>query len=409
MQPFDTAALLQGDQCVKQFGHVPVMDDAAATVTMPVGVICSGIPGPTLCVTAGLFPTEFCGIEAASRLYHQLQPCALSRGKLVVLPCVNHHGLQWRSPWMGLKHTAAAPFDGRNLNASFPGSTGPQASLTERQAACCFGFVRRADYHIDFRGGDLSESHLVHTIFPQIGSGDGGGGSGGGRDEEYRNFALALGLQYNLPATPADEHSQGGSGRGALMGEAIRVGVCSVITECGLGFRQQPQEKFVRNHLRAAHNALRHCGMLGGAADDDHRGGSHRRGRTAGPAAGRRQPLQPMYQPGQRGPQRMLLNPFVQVPAPVSGLFTALADQGDQCGAGDLLGRICGLDGSTLAEVRVPPHSPGTAAAEQPVTMVVHEMYPARMVAAGASVFNLVALGPETGYFSCDGHHQAAL
>ena len=40
--------------------------------------------------------------------------------------------------------------------------------LSERQAAACFGVVKGATAHIDFRGGDLSESHLVHTIYPQV-------------------------------------------------------------------------------------------------------------------------------------------------------------------------------------------------------------------------------------------------
>ena len=36
----------------------------------------------------------------------------------------------------------------------------------------------QAEYHIDFRGGDLHESHVVHTIYPQ-------------RDEDVREQAIS--------------------------------------------------------------------------------------------------------------------------------------------------------------------------------------------------------------------------
>eukprot|EP01052_Picozoa_sp_SAG31_P016952 SAG31_NODE_1142_length_9696_cov_3.874232_6_plen_98_part_00 len=54
-----------------------------------------------------------------------------------------------------------------------------------------------------------------------------------------------------------DAHSQGGANDGALMGEAMKAGVCSVISECGLGFRTQPLEQYVMNHFDGAMNTLK--------------------------------------------------------------------------------------------------------------------------------------------------------
>ena len=89
---------------------------AAAGTTMPAGVVRSKVNGPTMVITAGLFPSEFCGIEAAGRLYQRLTPADLACGRIIILPCVNLHGFQFRTPWLNVKHTAAAPHDGLNIN-----------------------------------------------------------------------------------------------------------------------------------------------------------------------------------------------------------------------------------------------------------------------------------------------------
>eukprot|EP01052_Picozoa_sp_SAG31_P016954 SAG31_NODE_1142_length_9696_cov_3.874232_8_plen_98_part_00 len=78
----------------KEFGYIDVYSSVAVTTTMPVGVVRSERPGPTLIVTAGLFPSEYCGIEAATRLYKHLQPESLAKGTVIVIPVVNLHGFQ---------------------------------------------------------------------------------------------------------------------------------------------------------------------------------------------------------------------------------------------------------------------------------------------------------------------------
>lgn len=262
----------------KAFGHVPVVDSLAVSTSLPVGVVRAAKAGPTLAVTAGLFPSEYCGIEAASRLYAQTDSVDLRCGTLIILPCVNLHGFQFRTPWLNVKHTAAAPFDGLNVNASFPGSSAADAPLSSRQAAACFQVVKGATAHIDFRGGDLSESHLVHTIFPQLHDDP-------ELDRQRKEIALSFGVQYNLSASPTDAHSQGGAGDGSCMGELLKLGCLSFVSECGLGYRTQPREEYVLNHINGALNVLRYLGMMQGS---------------------------PCYQHDALGPQRFLLNPFVK-------------------------------------------------------------------------------------------------
>jgi predicted deacylase len=268
----------------KAFGHVPVVDSLAVSTSLPVGVIRSAHDGPTLAVTAGLFPSEYAGIEAASRLYAQTEPADLCCGTLLILPCVNLQGFQFRTPWLNVKHTAAAPFDGLNVNASFPGSSAANAPLSSQQAAACFGVVNGATAHIDFRGGDLSESHLVHTIYPQLHDDP-------ELDRQRMEIALSFGLQYNLSASPSDAHSQGGAGDGSCMGELLKLGCLSFVSECGLGYLTQPREEFILNHVNGTRNVLRYLGMMRGV---------------------------PRYQHAKHGPQRFLLNPFIKAHAPES-------------------------------------------------------------------------------------------
>ncbi len=268
----------------KAFGHVPVVDSLAVSTSLPVGVVRSTHAGPTLAVTAGLFPSEYAGIEAASRLYAQTEPADLLCGTLLILPCVNLQGFQFRTPWLNVKHTAAAPFDGLNVNASFPGSSAADAPLSSRQAAACFEVVKGATAHIDFRGGDLSESHLVHTIYPQLHDDP-------ELDRQRMNIALSFGLQYNLSASPTDAHSQGGAGDGSCMGELLKLGCLSFVSECGLGYLTQPREQFILNHVNGTQNVLRYLGMMEGV---------------------------PRYQHAELGPQRFLLNPFIKAHAPES-------------------------------------------------------------------------------------------
>ena len=204
---------------------------------------------------------------------------------------------------------------------------------------------------------------MVHTIFPQIGDAE--------LDAKAKELAFSLGLQYNLPASPTDPHSQGGAGSGALMGEAMQRGVCSVITECGLGYLTQPREEFILNHLEAARNAMRQLGMMVGEPVYQHADAGPQRyldNRATTPAA-----ISPPVRPVASLCVVLTLRcwvatAFVKAFSPASGVFTALRDQGDLVEEGEVIGRVGGLDGGLLGDVLAP------------IGGVVHEMYPERVV-----------------------------
>jgi predicted deacylase len=322
----------------KGFGYVKVLDNRAVKAAMPVGVVNGGEPGPTLIVSGGLYPTEYCGVEAASRLYQLIEPEGL-KGRFITVPVVNMPVFRFRTRWLNLR-SSVTPFDGLNINVVFPGD--PEGTPTRAVAHALFRLVEAADYHVDFRGGDLPESHLDHTIYLKIGK---------PIDETCETMAKAFGLRYVLPGTPEIGHTSPGT----LIYEAVAAGTSSIISEAGLGYLTQPLEEFVMAHVDGTVNLLKHFGMLEG------------------------EPKKPEW-------QRFLDMEWQGVTAPIAGVFTALADQGDIPEEGEVVGRITDLDGSVLAEVTAP------------IKGVVHSMFPRRVVYPGDRLYTMLKIGEETGF-----------
>jgi len=231
----------------KKFCYINVVDMPAAKVDMPVGVINGSSSGPTLAVTGGLYPTEWCGVEAASRLYQRIEPGDLA-GRLIVVPVVNMPCLRFRTPWFNLTRSIS-PMDGMDINRAFPGD--PEGTVTSVVAHRLFhDIILKSDYHVDLRGGDLNESHLVHTIFLRIGE---------EIDGKCEEMAKIFGLEYVRPETPETGHS-----KGTLIYEAVNRGLPSIISESGLGYREQPLEEFINLHVQGTMNLLKHFGMIEG-------------------------------------------------------------------------------------------------------------------------------------------------
>ena len=322
----------------KTFGYVDIVDNVSARYNMPVGVVNGAKDGPTIVVTAGLYPTEYYGIESASRLYQEIDPVKLS-GRFIAIPVINMYGLQFSGP-MKLISTGRNPIDMLNINNSFPGDEDGKPS--QINAKRVFDILSKADYHIDFRGGDLPESHLQHTIYDIIDS---------EIDEVAETMAKAAGYKYVLSGTPEIGHTSPGT----MIYEAMKAGCASIITEAGLGYREQPLEKHIQAHIDATYNIMKQFGMMEG-------------------------------KPGKPETQRFLDMDWVRVASPGPGVFIALADQGDILKEGQGIGLIKGLDGSVLHEVK------------SPIDGIVHTMLPKRIVHVNDGLYTLLRINQTTGW-----------
>jgi predicted deacylase len=328
---FDPSLVLPGQ---KDWGYIDIIDTLSIGFQMPLMVINGHRSGPTFAVTAGLYPTEYCGIEAAARLYQLTNPNELT-GKLLIVPVVNMPIFQFRTPMFALTESLS-PMDGKNITTTFPGRL--NGSPTEVLAYRLFNeVILKANYHVDLRGGELLESHLAHTIFLQ---------DAGELNQILREMGTIFGLPYCNPSRMDISHTSPGT----LAYEAIKRGIPSIISESGLGYNTQPSDEEVNGHVTGVMNLMKHFGMLPG-------------------------------EPDIASTQYYLEPDRLYVLAPVSGIFRHIPDQGETAKRGELIGTITDLDGEILGEVFAPQD------------VIVHEMIPRRLVYVGDRLYSLAVVG----------------
>ncbi|GAA4362552.1 succinylglutamate desuccinylase/aspartoacylase family protein [Hymenobacter saemangeumensis] len=125
---------------------------SGTVIDVPVHVLRSAVPGPTVLLMGGMHGDEVNGIETIRRLIRRelLQPL---RGSIIAIPILNIYGF--------LNFSRDVP-DGKDVNRSFPGF--PRGSLAGRVA---HRFMREImpliDYGIDFHTGGAARAN-----FPQV-------------------------------------------------------------------------------------------------------------------------------------------------------------------------------------------------------------------------------------------------
>jgi predicted deacylase len=255
-------------------------------VEIPYCVIEGREPGACLLVTAGVHGSEFCSIEAALRVM-KTDPDVL-RGTLVVLPILNVRGFKQRSIYV-------MPEDGKNLNRMFPGK--PDGSTSERLAHWLVTQVYpHADAYLDLHGGDLDESLVPFSLFPN------------GSDAS-RELAAVFGLPIAVAA----------GGEGYTINAAHRIGVPSVLAEVsGNGLWDDATVGQMTDGIKRVMHRL---GMTGGPID---------------PAPEETPNVVTMWVP----------------PAPCDGLWYPAKDLSEPVENGEVLGQIRDVFGAVLAMIR---------------------------------------------------------
>lgn len=197
-----------------------------ANVSLPVHIIRSKKPGPTIFVSAAVHGDELNGIEIIRRLIKQ-QKFKITRGTVIAVPMVNVYGVVNQSRYMP---------DRRDLNRCFPGSA--KGSLAGRVAYIFLNeIVKHCDYGIDLHTGAIHRSNL-----PQI--------RADMSDAETKELAEVFGVPVLLNSTLVD---------GSLRESAVKNETKILLYEAGEALRFD--EFSIRAGMKGILNVLQHLGM----------------------------------------------------------------------------------------------------------------------------------------------------
>jgi len=192
-----------------RFPFIPDRSFEASYLNMPVFVARGSIPGPTLCLTAGIHGDELNGVEVARRAFAQTDPGTL-RGTLIALPSINAEGVRTGNRYMS---------DRRDLNRAFPGSTGGSVAALIAEAVFSDVLVH-CDALVDLHTASNNRANL-----PQI--------RADLSDPEIYELAVHFGLGIVV----------GGAGpNNSLRREAAKAGIPAIIYEAGEPLRFQEEE-----------------------------------------------------------------------------------------------------------------------------------------------------------------------
>jgi predicted deacylase len=122
--------------------------------SLPVTILCGKEEGSTILITAGIHGEEYCGVEAAMELAHELKPEDIT-GILCIIPVCN-------SP--AFFHHIPENLEQEDLNRCFPGNA--EGSLLDRLAYVLFqNWILSSDFYIDLHGGGKEEVLFPHLYY----------------------------------------------------------------------------------------------------------------------------------------------------------------------------------------------------------------------------------------------------
>lgn len=209
-------------------------------IRFPVGTIYGVNDGPTLLVLGGMHGSEFAGIDAAIRLYNEVDPKKLN-GVLKI-------GMVYNLPAFVNNLGFVVPHDGKNPMSTFPGT--PIGTYGEAMA---YYFdqqmLSKCDYFVELHGGDIPEA-LTPFVF-HVYTGD------PATDEKSKKMAEV----YNIPLVVSDKCSKENPPKYAFGVSSMR-GKPSILCESGQQGILKSEE--ADTHLVGLRNVLIHLGMTPG-------------------------------------------------------------------------------------------------------------------------------------------------
>jgi predicted deacylase len=184
-------------------------------------------PGPTLCLSAGIHGDELNGVEVARRIFAQTDPATL-KGTLIGLPVINAEGIRTGNRNMS---------DRRDLNRSFPGTSGGSAaSLVANEVFTLI--VQHCDALIDLHTASNNRANVpqirADVAVPAI-----------------RELAVRFGVGIVIGGEGPDK---------SLRREAAKAGITAIIYEAGEPLRFQEDE--IAHGVTGVLNAMTYLEMI---------------------------------------------------------------------------------------------------------------------------------------------------
>jgi len=202
---------------------------SGVNVRIPIQIRRAASEGPVVFVTAALHGDEINGTGAVRQLI-QDDSFELVSGSVILVPVLNLPAFD--------RHSRYLP-DRRDLNRSFPGSTG--GSLAGRMARKIIDeIVARSDFGID-----LHTAAVRRTNYPNV--------RADLSDPGVKRITEAFGCEVNM---------NGVGPKGSFRREACAAGCPTLIMEGGEVWKVEPG--IVETTVRGIKNVLRDLGMLGG-------------------------------------------------------------------------------------------------------------------------------------------------
>ncbi len=285
----------KGSKLIKD---IPVQASDGTSTVLPCYIIKGAEKGPKICITSGVHGTEYPGIAANLKLFHDIDPAKL-KGTITGCTMCNYESFLHKTMFVN-------PIDGKNLNEVFPGN--PNGTLTEVIATTLMQLVSCSDYHIDMHSGDRQE-YLHPYVFYHKNS--------AGRDD-IDSQALQMAKTYALDYVASTEfYGKGASDMGNFYASVSELGIPCIQPEIGgLGL---VDDETMTLHYNGVRNVL---DMLG------------------------------MYEAQEVtvNENQVALDSFYRMKSQYDGVFNCFVSPGEAVKAGQLLGNITDMHGEKVLQ-----------------------------------------------------------
>jgi len=227
----------------KSFGYLKIGETPTTAIELPIGVLNGAHEGPRICIVAGTHPMEYPGIDAAIRIYNEIDLKEL-HGSIVTVPVVNVLGFDRAISYV-------CPLDGLNMAFQVPGKElGTFSQITNYHLE---KIVYASNYFMDLHGAELSEMLVNYTIYFKTGNES--------VDRITEGMARVYGTDF------IEQRTESGAGRvwptSTIFVEAPKRGIPAIVAEAGVGLGSY-NESDIQLHVDGVKNVLKFLKMIPG-------------------------------------------------------------------------------------------------------------------------------------------------